>query len=81
SGHAEQWRTECARIRACVDEQCWSEEVQSYTFYPGTNELDASLLLAVRVAYLPPEDPKAPCNRRRDSRRPRRRRTVALSIQ
>jgi GH15 family glucan-1,4-alpha-glucosidase len=49
--HADRWREECERIRAFVDERCWSESLQSYSFYVDSDELDASLLLAVRVGY------------------------------
>jgi GH15 family glucan-1,4-alpha-glucosidase len=58
SDHADHWRSESARIRAWIDERCWSDDVQSYTIHPGTDELDASLLLAVRIGYLPPDDPR-----------------------
>src|SRR5579862_7824031 len=54
--HAERWRGECARIRAWIDERCWSERRDAYSFYAGTDDLDASVLLAVRVAYLPADD-------------------------
>jgi GH15 family glucan-1,4-alpha-glucosidase len=50
------WREECGRIRAWVDEHCWSDALGAYTFYAGSDGLDASLLLAVRVGYLPPDD-------------------------
>ena len=49
--HADRWREECERIRAFVDERCWSDSLQSYSFYADSDELDASLLLAVRVGY------------------------------
>jgi GH15 family glucan-1,4-alpha-glucosidase len=39
------WRAERDKIRAWIDENCWSEELQSYVAYPGTDELDASVLL------------------------------------
>ncbi len=55
--NADRWSDERELIRAWVDEACWSDDLQSYSFYPGTEELDASLLLAVRVGF-PPCDPK-----------------------
>ena len=54
--HVDRWRAECARIRAWIDEHCWSERRAAYTFYAGTDELDAALLLAVHVGYLPAAD-------------------------
>ena len=44
-GKAERWRAERAAIRAWIDEHCWSEERGAYVWYPGTEELDASVLL------------------------------------
>lgn len=52
------WRQEAARIREWVDERCWSERKRSYTFYAGTDELDAAVLLAARNGYLDPSDPR-----------------------
>ena len=49
--HADRWGEECERIRDFVDERCWSDSLQSYSFYAGSDELDASLLLALRVGY------------------------------
>jgi GH15 family glucan-1,4-alpha-glucosidase len=54
--HVERWRHEQARIREWVDENCWSEQKRSYTFYAGTDELDASVLLASRSGYAAPDD-------------------------
>lgn len=39
------WREERERIRAWIGEHCWSEERGSYLMYPGSTELDASVLL------------------------------------
>jgi GH15 family glucan-1,4-alpha-glucosidase len=52
------WREEAARIREWVDENCWSEGKRSYTFYAGTEDLDAAVLLAARTGYLKPDDPR-----------------------
>jgi GH15 family glucan-1,4-alpha-glucosidase len=51
TGHASRWRTEAEHIRAWVHEHCWSEEKGSYTFYAGTDELDAATLLAGRTGF------------------------------
>ncbi|MCC3276601.1 glycoside hydrolase family 15 protein [Arthrobacter sp. zg-Y20] len=44
-GNPERWRAEMERIRNWVDANCWSEERGSYVWYPGTDQLDASILL------------------------------------
>jgi GH15 family glucan-1,4-alpha-glucosidase len=45
------WRRERDRIRDWIDSECWSEAQQSYTLHPGTQRLDASLLLAARFGF------------------------------
>lgn len=50
-GKAQRWARERDRIRDWIDEHCWSEPLQSYTMYPGTDRLDASLLLAARFGF------------------------------
>ncbi|AKC77410.1 glycoside hydrolase family 15 [Xanthomonas arboricola] len=42
------WEREQARILEWIDTRCWSQAKQAYTFYAGTEDLDASLLLASR---------------------------------
>lgn len=44
--HAEQWRSERDTIRAWVNQHCWSETEQAYTFYAGTDDLHTAVLLA-----------------------------------
>lgn len=44
-GQLDRWRREADRIRAWIDEHCWSTERQAYVWYPGTDQLDASVLL------------------------------------
>jgi GH15 family glucan-1,4-alpha-glucosidase len=44
--HADRWRRERDLIHAWVDEHCWSDARNSYTFYAGTKDLDAAALLA-----------------------------------
>ncbi len=51
TSHADRWRRERDRIRDWIDAHCWSEHKQSYTLHPGTDRLDASLLLAVRFGF------------------------------
>lgn len=45
------WQRERDRIVAWVQEHCWSETKKAYTFYAGTDRLDASLALAVRFGF------------------------------
>jgi GH15 family glucan-1,4-alpha-glucosidase len=58
TGHLHSWQQERDAVRAFVDEHCWSEAKQSYTFYAGTDKLDASVLLAARTGFLDPDDPR-----------------------
>jgi GH15 family glucan-1,4-alpha-glucosidase len=44
-GDDSRWRSEAARIRAWVEANCWSEERGAYVWYPGTDQLDASIVL------------------------------------
>ena len=50
-GKSERWARERDRIRDWIDEHCWSDKLQSYTMYPNTDRLDASLLLAARFGF------------------------------
>ncbi len=45
------WEAEARDIRAWIDRWCWSESKQSYVFYAGTVDLDASVLLAARTGF------------------------------
>lgn len=51
AGTARRWRAEAQAIRTFVEEHCWSEKQQSYARFAGSEELDASILLAVLTAY------------------------------
>lgn len=48
---AARWQVEAEAVRAWVGEHCWSEEKGSYTFYAGTDRLDAAVLLAGRTGF------------------------------
>jgi GH15 family glucan-1,4-alpha-glucosidase len=58
SAHAREWAVEAAAIREFVDERCWSEERGSYVRSEGSNDLDASLLLAALMGYPSKRDPQ-----------------------
>ena len=51
AAHAARWRQEAADITRWVQAHCWSQAKQSYTFYAGTDELDAAVLLAGRTGF------------------------------
>ncbi len=56
------WSRERDRIAAWVDDQCWSERKQAYTFHPGTERLDASLALAARFGFVRKDRLSATCD-------------------
>ena len=49
--HIERWRSGADEIRNWVNEHCWSDAKQAYTFYAGTDDLDAAVLLAGRTGF------------------------------
>ena len=49
--HLARWRSEGEEVRAFVKTHCWSEHKRSYVRFAGTEELDASVLLAVLHGY------------------------------
>jgi len=51
ASHVERWQRERDRIRDWVDAECWSEAKQAYTLHPGTERLDAALLLATWFGF------------------------------
>jgi GH15 family glucan-1,4-alpha-glucosidase len=58
SPHVPRWRSEREQIRRYIDERCWSDAKQAYTFYAGTDELDAAVLLMARTGFCEPGDPR-----------------------
>lgn len=49
--HIDRWRSGADEIRAWVNAHCWSDAKQAYTFYAGTDDLDAAVLLAGRTGF------------------------------
>jgi GH15 family glucan-1,4-alpha-glucosidase len=49
--HTEHWQSGAEEIRAWVNANCWSDAKQAYTFYAGTDDLDAAVLLAGRTGF------------------------------
>ncbi|MGH2977583.1 MAG: glycoside hydrolase family 15 protein, partial [Gaiellaceae bacterium] len=43
------------RLRAWIEERCWSEELGAYRGWAGEDSLDAGILRAVRMDYPEPE--------------------------
>lgn len=58
SPHLPRWSAERDEVRSWIDEHCWSEVKQSYTFYAGSDELDAAVLLMARFGFCAPGDPR-----------------------
>ena len=50
-GNGSRWRREAERIRAWVDEHCWSERRQAYALFAGSDRLDAGVLLGARFGF------------------------------
>jgi len=49
--HVNRWREVRDEIRSWVDANCWSERRQAYTWYAGTDDLDAATLLIGRHGF------------------------------
>ncbi|MGG7464039.1 glycoside hydrolase family 15 protein [Plantibacter sp. YIM 135347] len=45
AGSSERWKVERERIRGWIETECWSEDLGAYVMYPGSTDLDASVLL------------------------------------
>ena len=60
--HRDHWLAQRDAIATWVDENCWSEARQAYTFYAGTDRLDASLARAALVDFGPPGRLHATCD-------------------
>jgi GH15 family glucan-1,4-alpha-glucosidase len=52
----ERWRAERAAVREWIETRCWSESRHSFAVHPGTDDLDASVLLAARSGFLARDD-------------------------
>ncbi|WP_125132793.1 glycoside hydrolase family 15 protein [Microbacterium sp. 10M-3C3] len=50
-GSPDRWRSERDRIREWVAEHGWSDEAGSYVMYPGTTDLDTSVLLHAESGF------------------------------
>ena len=52
------WRGAREEIRSFVEERCWSERREAYSFYADCDELDASVLLMSRMEFCAATDPR-----------------------
>ncbi len=50
-GDALKWARERDEIRQFIEQKCWSESKQSYTFYADSDDLDAAILLSARIGF------------------------------
>jgi GH15 family glucan-1,4-alpha-glucosidase len=50
-GRADRWRQVRQEIHDWVNRFCWSTAKKSYTFYAGTDDLDAATLLAAQTGF------------------------------
>ena len=51
----ERWARERDRIRDWIDTNCWDERRKAYVMFPGSDRLDAGLLLATRFGFDRPD--------------------------
>ena len=51
ASHCERWRRTRDHIHGWVDENCWSEAKRAYVMHPGTDRLDAAILLITRFGF------------------------------
>jgi len=51
TNHPHRWRQERDAIHTWVHQNCWSQRKKSYTFYAGTDDLDAATLLAGQTGF------------------------------
>ncbi len=51
TGTGQRWRAEADVINTWVNEHCWSDTKKAYTFYAGSDELDASVLIGAQIGF------------------------------
>jgi GH15 family glucan-1,4-alpha-glucosidase len=54
----ERWRKLAAQAHRFVQEQCWDPDLKTYVMYPGSQLLDASVLVMPLVKFAGPTDPR-----------------------
>lgn len=51
AGSGQRWAGEAERVRAWIMANCWSDRKRAYTFYAGTQDLDASVLIGAGFGF------------------------------
>ncbi|RZZ88351.1 glycoside hydrolase family 15 protein [Pseudoxanthomonas winnipegensis] len=51
----DRWGRERDRIKDWIETHCWSEDLQAFAMYPGSDKLDAAIALAARFGFDGPE--------------------------
>jgi GH15 family glucan-1,4-alpha-glucosidase len=51
TGTGQRWRAEADLIKDWVNQYCWSKTKNAFTFYAGTEDLDASVLLGAPIGF------------------------------
>ena len=54
----ERWRKLAAQAHRFVQEQCWDPDLKTYVMYPGSQLLDARVLVMPLVKFAGPTDPR-----------------------
>jgi GH15 family glucan-1,4-alpha-glucosidase len=54
----ERWRKLANQAHRFVQEQCWDRDLKTYVMYPGSQLLDASVLVMPLVKFAGPTDPR-----------------------
>jgi GH15 family glucan-1,4-alpha-glucosidase len=49
--HVERWHAERDRVRAYIEERCWSDELRAYVEHEDADTLDAAVLRASRMGW------------------------------
>src|SRR6202000_3503522 len=57
-GPVERWRKLAASAHRYVQESCWDPELRTYVMHPGSQLLDASVLVMPLVKFAGPTDPR-----------------------
>ncbi len=50
-GKVHRWEAERDRIAAWIENECWSDDLGAYTMYPGSSDLDTSVLLHAESGF------------------------------
>ncbi|MEO9138937.1 MAG: glycoside hydrolase family 15 protein, partial [Jatrophihabitans sp.] len=50
-GTGHRWRAEAHVIKTWIDQHCWSDTKKAYTFYAGSDDLDASVLIGAEIGF------------------------------